>query len=233
MKHSVKALTLVRLGPDDASALWSLHSYARSHAPSGFLAARKRETLEGIVRGELPGVAVGAYMGDHLVGYSVSRRLRSDEPLTTAMRFPTNSAFVGLGTTVHPEWTGRMLMPRLLQLRGACEIEAGAMHVVGLIDVRNIASVANVLRAGAVLVGTLRDTTSLNWVAYAGKWFDASMQSSNHMITSVDDLEKQKLLFARSWGGVGLYARPKRQLVFNKLPSELCSLGLDGWALPE
>jgi hypothetical protein len=233
LMHDVGDLVLARLKPVDVSALWSLHSFARSHAPHGFLAARERALLEGIVRGEVPGVAVGAYAGDRLVGYSLSRRLTTDEPLAIAMGFSVDSAYVGLGTVVHPEWTGHILMARLLRLRGASEIEAGSKHVVGLIDVRNHASVANALRAGAALVGTLRDATSLNWVAYAGRWFDPSMQSCNSMTADAGDLEEQGRLFSRGWGAVGLQVRPRRQLVFRQLPRDLCGLGLDGWTVPE
>jgi hypothetical protein len=233
MRHQVAKFTLARLEPADASALWSLHSFVRSHAPHGFLAARKRAMLEGIVRREMPGVAVGAYVAGRLVGYSLSRRLSTDNPLATAMRFPDSSAYVGLGTAVHPDWTGHVLMARLLRLRGACEVEAGGRHVVGLIDVRNLASVGNAFRAGAVLVGTLRDATSLNWVAYAGRWFDPTVPYPGSMIAAMDDLVEQDRLFSRDWGACGLKARPERHLVFRQLPRQLCGLGLDGWTMPE
>lgn len=227
------SLTLARIERAHAAEMWALHNFARRRAPHGFLAVRKREELEGIVTGDVPGVAVGAYVNNRLVGYSLSRRLSEDKPLTAAMRFQDENAYMGLGTAILPEWTGRILMARLLRLRGAYEIEAGGAHVVGLIDVRNLASVANALRAGAVLVGSLRDATSLNWVAYSGRWFDQGVTRSGRAFAALHDIELQGRLFSRDWGAVGLQARPDRRLLFARLPDALRGLGLDGWTLPE
>ena len=130
--------------------------------------------------------------------------MAADHPLSRAFGFAAGTAFEGMGSAIAPQISGRLIMARMLALRGQIETEKGGAHVVGLIDIANLASVANVLRSGGVLVGTRRDETSLNYVGYGGAWVQATRPEASLTQVRAADLDAQRRLFAQGWAATGL-----------------------------
>ncbi|MBI1218201.1 MAG: hypothetical protein GC186_06595 [Rhodobacteraceae bacterium] len=210
-----------------AGAVWALYALARDAAPHGFLARRHPQEFVALLEGAVPGVAVGAFAGNRLVGYSISRQMDGASPLGQAFGFAPGTAYEGMGSAIHPEVAGRLLMARMLSLRGRIEQSRGGAHVVGLIDIANLGSVANVLRAGGALVGTRRDETSLNYVAYAGALLRGAVKGSGLQPVPVSDLAGQRALFEAGWAATGLRRDGgTRCLTFQGFPTVFGCLGL-------
>ena len=199
-----KDSTIVALGPDHADAVWALYRQVQAVAPHGFLAQRQPADFAQVLAGQTPGVAVGAFVGGQLQGYSFSRLMAADHPLSRAFGFASGTAFEGMGSAIAPQISGRLIMARMLALRGQIETTKGGAHVVGLIDTANLASVANVLRSGGVLVGTRRDATSMNYVGYGGVWVQGKRAEGAGTDVPVGDLDAQRHLFAQGWAATGL-----------------------------
>lgn len=201
---ATSAAQIAALGPDHADAVWALYQRVQATSPHGFLAHRQPDDFARILTGQTPGVAVGAFEGAHLQGYSFSRLMAADNPVARAFGFAAGSAFEGMGSAIDQQVSGRLLMSRMLALRGQMEQAKGGVHVVGLIDVANLASVANVLRSGGVLVGTRRDATSLNYVAYGGALVMEKTPLSAGQDVLAADLDTQRHLFAAGWTATAL-----------------------------
>jgi hypothetical protein len=199
-----KDTTVARIGPDHADAVWALYQQIQAQAPHGFLAQRQASDFAHILTGQAAGVAVGAFANGQLQGYSFSRLMAADHPLSRAFCFAPGTAFEGMGSAIGPQIAGRLVMARMLALRGQIETAKGGAHVVGLIDIANLASAANVLRSGGVLVGTRRDETSLNYVAYGGLWVQANSPEGAGTQVRATDLDAQRRLFAQGWAATGL-----------------------------
>ncbi len=202
---------IAALGPDHADAVWSLYQRVQASAPHGFLAHRVQDDFARILTGQTTGVAVGAFEGGHLHGYSFSRMMAADNPVALAFGFAAGSAFEGMGSAIDQKVSGRLLMSRMLALRGQMERAKGGVHVVGLIDVANLASVAHVLRSGGVLVGLRRDATSLNYVAYGGALVQAKPPISTGPDVLAADLATQRHLFAAGWTATALRRKDNDQ----------------------
>jgi hypothetical protein len=213
--------------------VWSLYSLVQSAAPHGFLARRAPKDFEKVLEGATPGVAVGAMTEDRLVGYSVSRRMADTHPLARAFGFAAETAYEGMGSAIHPDVTGRLIMARMLALRARIEQTRGGAHVVGLIDIANLGSVVNVLRTGAVLVGMRRDETSLNYVAYGGSLVARGPEGPDERLIPIFDLAAQIVLFATGWAVTGLRRDgASRAFAFAPFPTAFGHLGLTDTGVP-
>jgi len=206
------SVQIAALGPQDAPRVWSLYQRVQALTPHGFLAQRSPEDFARILTGQTPGVAVGAFAGGQLQGYSFSRLMAADNPLGLAFGFAAGSAFEGMGSAIDPQVSGRLIMSRMLALRGQIEAARGGAHVVGLIDTANLASVAHVLRSGGVLVGTRRDATSLNYVAYGGVLVQRPAPVTQGSDVLVGDLDTQRRLFGAGWAAIVLRRKAQQQM---------------------
>ena len=206
------ACQIASLQGDEADAVWALYQRVQATTRFGFLAQRQLADFVQIVTGQTPGVAVGAFKNGILLGYSFSRLLRADTPLARIFGFDAATAYEGMGSAIDAQINGRLIMARMLALRGQIESGKGGAHVVGLIDTANLASVANVLRSGGVLVGTRRDATSLNYVAYGGVLVQRQPDVAPETEVLVTELEAQRRLFGAGWAANGLRRKGSEQI---------------------
>lgn len=206
------ACRIAALQVDDADAVWALYQRVQAATRYGFLAERQPADFAQIVTGQTPGVAVGAFVDGHLKGYSFSRLMGADSALAQIFGFAAGTAYEGMGSAIDPQINGRLIMARMLALRGQIESAKGGAHVVGLIDTANLASVANVLRSGGVLVGTRRDATSLNYVAYGGVLVQRQAEMAPDTNVLATDLAAQRHLFGAGWVANGLRRKGSQQM---------------------
>jgi hypothetical protein len=196
---SSSIITVVALGIRDVGEVYELYSTVQQSTSLGFLAQRTLEDFARMLGDEANAVALGVRDGERLVGYTLCRRsfdhpypnvvcLRSIDPEGTVF-------YSGMGTVISPEYHGRFLTQRLFAARQKVLLRRGVQHMVGLVDIGNYASIANILRAGACLAGFARDQTSLNYVAYGGILHRRGGGSAPVLSVDIEDCAAQREQF--------------------------------------
>jgi len=210
------------LATEDLDDILGLYATVSASAPEGHLASRSREDFRAVLGDSAEAVAVGARQEGRLAAYSICRRCRAipydRAPLLDRIDPLRSRVYLGMGTVVHPRHEGRMLMARLMALRGEALRRLAADHVLGLVAVDNLASIASILRAGALLTGFSRDETAMNYVGYAGIFRELVSDQSAATPVACADLESQRAAVAS--GSVIRSMRRQRddQRVFDFVP---------------
>ena len=161
---------LKKLGPKNIGDVIGLFHLVNELAPHGHLADRTREELAYVLTNQ-NSMSVGAYHGENLVAYSISRLASNPYRDSQLMAFVEQSGspfYVGMGTVVHPQHRGQRLGFRLTKLRWRFLRRRGPCHLTGLVALNNRSSIASLLHAGAILVGLARDATAQNYIVYQG-----------------------------------------------------------------
>ena len=199
---------LGNLAQSDAEDIYALYLTAQATAPYGHLAARALADFESELSQPDTVAAIGARHNGQLVAYSICVRIDNPPyPDCLFLRHIDREAepiYGGMGTVVDPRHEGRLLMARLLDLRRAVLLNRSVRHMVGLVDVTNTASIASILRSGAILVGFANDETSLNYIAYGGKLKELISASFPLQWAPLNDLVAQQRLFADATVAVSL-----------------------------
>jgi len=196
---SSSIITVVALEIRDVDEVYELYSTVQKSTLFGFLAQRTLEDFASVLGDEENAVSIGVRDGERLVGYTLCTRsfdhpysgvvcLRSLDPQGTVL-------YSGRGTVIDPDYQGRFLTQRLFAARQQALVERGVQHMVGLVDVGNYASIANILRAGACLAGFARDQTSLNYVAYGGIMHRRVVGSAPVLAVDIEDYAAQRAQF--------------------------------------
>jgi hypothetical protein len=219
---SSSTITVVTLGVRDVDEVYELYSAVQQSTLFGFLAERTLEDFADVLGDEANSVSIGVRDGERLVGYTLCRRsfdhpypdvvcLRSIDPESTVL-------YSGMGTVIHPELHGRFLTQRLFAARQQVCLRRGVQHMVGLVDVGNFASIANILRAGACLAGFARDQTSLNYIAYGGMLHRRAEEGGPVLSVDMADHVTQRARFDAGLAVTSLNrsSRLQRQLGFQE-----------------
>jgi hypothetical protein len=217
---SSSIFTVVALGNRNVGEVYELYSTVQQSTSLGFLAHRTLEDFAHVLGDEVNAVALGVRDGERLVGYTLCRRsfdhpypdvvcLRPIDPQNTVL-------YSGMGTVIHPEHHGRFLTQRLFAARQQICVRRGVQHMVGLVEVGNYASIVNILRAGACLVGLARDQTSLNYIAYGGMLHRRVDDGTPVLSVDIEDHVTQRARFDAGLAGTSLNrsSRLQRQLGF-------------------
>jgi len=160
-------------------------------------------------------VAVGSWVSGGLVAYSICRR--SDRNPYSDVAYledidPANSQlWIGLGTVVHPDFEGRLLMARLLNHRREILAKLNVEHEVGLAAVGNLSSIASIVRAGGILVGLARDENALNYVAYRGNLLNSTQFHGDPAPVNWTDIDGLQKLFRSGRVATDLERKGERQ----------------------
>lgn len=202
----------VVLALDDAAEVFALYDLVRTGTPYGFLAIRSEDDYRELFRNPQNVVATGVRDGGRLIAHSICHRLTrnpyADNAILGKIDPVSERLYHGDGTTVHPDYQGRMLAKRMFRLRQR-EIEARRIeHMVGLVAVDNLISIGNVLHSGALLAGFARDETAMNYIAYGGR-LNARLRN-DVAPTEVEwrDHEMQRSLFERGHAACSLLRTP-------------------------
>jgi len=167
---------VVSLSAADVDEIVALYALACSGTPHGFLAIRTKNDFCQILAHPEDVIATGIRHCGRLIAYSICHRVAKNpyprHPALSLIDASKSTVYHGDGTVVHPAYQGRMFAQRISRLRWRQIVERQIDHVLGLIAVDNIVSVGNAVLAGVLLVGFTRDATSLNYIAYAGRFRD-------------------------------------------------------------
>ena len=191
---------LAILTRSDVEDIYALYLAAQAAAPYGHLAVRSLTDFNSELAEADNVAAVGARHKGQLIAYSICAKV--DDVLYPDCLFlrhinpAVEPVYAGMGTVVDPRHEGRLLMARLLELRRSVLRSRSVRHMVGLVDVTNIASIASILRSGAFLVGFATDETSLNYIAYGGKLQELVSYSSKMQWTALGDRSAHEEMFA-------------------------------------
>jgi hypothetical protein len=174
--EAAKRYEVASLSVGDVDEIFALYTLGRSGTPYGFLAIRTKNDFCKILAQPEDVIATGIRHNGRLIAYSICHRLTKNpypkHPVLSLIDAAKSTLYHGDGTVVHPAYQGRMLAQRISRLRWRQILERQIDHVLGLIAVDNIASIGNAVLAGVLLVGFRRDETSLNYIAYAGRFRD-------------------------------------------------------------
>jgi len=215
-------LRLAPLGMPDIGAIHSLYQAVHDVAPHGHLADRAVAEFESILSREEETVSVGVWQGDTLVGYTLCSIHRGepvfkDSPLIGLLQARSGELWTGKGTVIDPRFEGRMLMSRLLRMRGELIAKRGAVHTAGLVATTNLASLASSLRAGGWIVGMERDEYCDNFVCYSGA-LQVEFKPLETMTIPIHDLPEVSQKLAHGWVGdrmeKGQDGKPRQLLMF-------------------
>lgn len=200
MSTSASDYEFVNLTRSDVEDIYALYGAAQATSPYGHLAVRTLADFNFILSNAETVAAIGARHNGRLVAYSicaeVDRVPYTDCQFLRHIDSSTEPTYSGMGTVVDPRHEGRLIMARLLEMRRGVLRSRSIKHMVGLVDVTNTASIASILRSGAILVGFANDETSLNYIAYGGKLKELVSNSSLAQWTPLDDRFAQQDLFA-------------------------------------
>ncbi|MFT3987887.1 hypothetical protein [Aestuariivirga sp.] len=210
------------LDEGDATAVTALYAFVHGRTPEGHLAFRRPEEFAALFADPDSLVAVGAWWGTALAAYSLCRRSSvipyDPQPFLDLIHRAGGSIYLGMGTVVHPSHEGRLLMARLMATRGE-ELKArNACHVLGLAAIGNLPSIANILRAGAILVGFSRDETAMNYIGYGGLFQPSVNHGAPRMAVAQDDFAAQQELFSQGQVIVAMNRGGSGERYFDFLP---------------
>jgi len=167
---------VVSLSAADVDEILALYTLGCADTPYGFLAIRTKKDFCQILARPEDVIATGIRHNGRLIAYSICHRVAKNpypkHPALSLIDASKSTVYHGDGTVVHPAYQGRMLAQRISRLRWREITERQIDHVLGLIAVDNMASIGNAVLAGVLLVGFTRDVTSLNYIAYAGRFRD-------------------------------------------------------------
>jgi hypothetical protein len=189
----------VVLDSADAANLYELYKMTDSLTPYGFLARRQLADFEKALVDPNSTVAVGVRKEGRLIAYSICRR-------ATRLPYPGNfflsridpavtPLYIGMGTVVHPDFQGHLLMTQMLGLRRRLLAERKVLHMAGLVAVDNFLSIGILLRADAALLGFQEDETAMNYIAYGGEMLSRLEPQSDSIAVPVGDMERQAQMF--------------------------------------
>lgn len=208
----------------DLPDVWALFQQIRSAAPHGYLAARSQADIADAVLDAETTASVGAWDGPRLIAYSLCSVDRhgcyDDVQLVRYLHKRRETLWTGKGTVVKPEYEGLLLMPQLLQARGALLRARGGVHSAGLIAVTNLASLAGSFRAGAQIIGLVQDEDCMNFLCYAGALSDRIALDIS-LNAPVSDLARVADLLSGGWIGTSMQRNPDgadRMLKFCRSP---------------
>jgi len=205
-----------------AAEVAALYAFVRGRAPEGHLALRQPEDFGALFADPDSLVAVGAWWGENLAAYSLCRKSSvipyDPQPFLTLIRPAGGDVYLGMGTVVHPQHEGRLLMARLMAMRGEALKARGARHVLGLAAIGNLPSIASILRAQAVLVGLSRDETAMNYIGYGGVLQAAVDHGAMPTAISLGDLAAQRGMFSQGQVIVAVNRTASGERYFDFLP---------------
>jgi hypothetical protein len=202
----------VVLTQDDVGEIFALYEASRASTPYGYLAIRTEDDYRALFASPESVVATGVRDNGRLIAHSICHRLMRNPYGQNAILGGIDASgermFHGDGTLVHPDFQGRMLARRMFKLRQR-EIEANRIeHMVGLVAVDNLVSIGNILHAGALLVGLVRDETAMNYLVYAGRLEANIVRESPPFEVDWKDHDAQVSLFERRHAASG-FARAR------------------------
>jgi hypothetical protein len=198
----------VLLTHDDVGEIFALYELSRTSTSYGFLAIRNEDDYRVLFEHAERVVATGVRDNGRLIAHSICHRLMRNpyeqNAILSSIDASRERMFHGDGTSVHPDYQGRRLAQRLFKLRQR-EIETNRIeHMVGLVAVDNLVSIGNVLHAGALLVGFVRDETAMNYLVYAGRLQANLTMGSPPLEVDWQDHETHASLFERRHAVCGL-----------------------------
>ena len=212
----------VVLDAADASSVFELHSQIGQVTPHGYLAPRQASDFERAFADPCSIAAVGVRKDGQLIAYSICQRAFTlpypENPHLSKIDLTITPLYVGMGTVVHPDFEGRLLMAQMLGLRRKLLIERRIRHVVGLVAIGNLKSIGNLLRVGAALLGFSEDETAMNYIAYGGEMLSRLDRQTGNIMVSTDDVGRQEGMFNTGHVASGLRPDTKKQREFLFLP---------------
>lgn len=171
---TIGQLETVHLSCGDARDIFLLYEQVRSCTQYGFLANRSEQEFRALLRSPKNVIGLGLRDAGRLIAYSMCHRISGNPYASNLFLSPIDPnrsvTYHGDGTVVDLDYAGRQLGKRLFQLRISEMAHRGVEHMISLVAIENTASIGNALLAGALLVGTVRDQTAMNYILYVGKF---------------------------------------------------------------
>ena len=209
----------VVLDAADSGSVYALYNVAERLTPYGFLARRELAEFENAFADPDSIIAVGVRKEGRLIAYSICQRAKRlpypDNFFLSKIDPVVTPLYVGMGTVVHPDFQGRLLMTQMLGLRRKLLVERQVHHMAGLVAIDNLLSIGSLLRAGAALLGFQEDETAMNYIAYGGEMLSRLERQSRSVAVPVGDTEQQSQMFDSSH--VAFALRPGRMKQRNLL----------------
>jgi hypothetical protein len=198
--ESANRLEPVLLSAGDVDEIYALYELNRSRLPYGFLANRTKQDYFELFAKPEDVIGTGIRADGRLIAYSICHRLTNNPypiaPVLSLIDPGTSNVYHGDGTIVHPVYQGRMIARRITRLRWQQIRQRQIDHVLGLIAVDNFVSIGNALLGGLLLAGFARDETSLNYIAYAGRFCEGLPTGTEPITVGLNNHERQQQLFA-------------------------------------
>jgi GNAT superfamily N-acetyltransferase len=219
--NAIDDLTIKDLTLADIEQTMDLLDLSRANAPFGYLSHRSEETFRRLLNDKSGAVAVGAWLDDELVAYSLAERVtdtfQTFVPILSKVDPAKETCFASRGTPVHPRFAGKNLTSHLSEQRWRrCE-QLGGRHITGLIALGNTGSLHLFLKAGSIIVGLQSDETSLNYVLYSGVLCEGVQRQNAVSVIDCEDVVRLNAEFKRGRIAFALQKTPdaRFELLFN------------------
>ena len=189
MIESIDLRDLTESDVDAAYALFDQHFPALAR---GIFYSKTHDDYARVIT-HCPGGNVGAFIGDRLVGFTLSDFIRLTQlPDPFALRREIalgDQVALAYGTLVHPDYQCKMLGPRLIRARRASLDANGVRHAIGAMIITNLVSVGMYFRNGAIICGFEHDKYDLlNFSHYSGVLCDRPVGPTRVETACLDEM---------------------------------------------